>query len=181
MGVTKSARFVSGRMTGYRTMIPSMRVAQMGCPTCLCRNRRAPRVEELPAFADWSSMGDDADERLVRDRGIKDACLHIAKALISGELGVIEGCAAMAMFLSRLDSRELDERMRIFECVAKRDRGFARWTRPGVVGDWGPCQDGCRSGGLRGSCAGRSACRLWGNSEGVVQGLKESAPLPSRL
>ena len=78
---------------------------------------RTPRVEELPAFVEWSSMGKDADERLVRDRGIKDACLHTAEALISGELGVIEGCATMAIFLSRLDSKELDERMRVFEVL----------------------------------------------------------------
>jgi len=38
--------------------------------------------------------------------------------LISGERGVIEGCAAMAMFVYCLGSDELNERMRIFECVA---------------------------------------------------------------
>lgn len=107
-------------------------VAHGACDQEFVGNVRAPKVEEIPSFRSWTQ---DPEKQAALERGIRSALLETARAMLSGKLGVIDGCSAIACLASGMEDDRLRPTLQTFEIVAGETEELPR----GDVGDlWHP-------------------------------------------
>jgi hypothetical protein len=92
------------------------------CEPAFVDKVRAPTVDEVPAPTVIQGLEPFKQAAILR--GVKATLLGIVRAMLSGRVAILEGCAAVAAVAWPLDESRLDEILRPFAAVASEMDAF---------------------------------------------------------
>jgi hypothetical protein len=96
------------------------------CEPSLGDRVRSPNIDEIPPPTSVAGLGSANQISILR--GVKTSILGIVRGMLSGQIGILEGCSAVAAVGWPLNEPTLDDILRTFEGVATERDEFPNAT-----------------------------------------------------